>query len=133
MAVIHSPRFHGFGTCADRRLHIGDRGCGLKPRIMAGAQTEQNEVIVVIDKPRNGRAAAEIDHLHAGTAIRVAVVANLHELAVLDRRGRYDRIASVEGVDLSVDQLNIAGMRAMISIIVSVVRKSGNDHRRPSQ
>ena len=36
---------------------------------MAGAQTEQNEVIVVIDEPRNGRAAAEIDHLHAGTAI----------------------------------------------------------------
>ena len=37
-----------------------------------------------------------------------AAVANLHELAVLDRRGRYDRIASVEGVDLSVDQLQVA-------------------------
>ena len=96
MAVIQSPALHGFDTCADRRLHIGDRGCGLEPRIVARAQTEQKEVIVVVDKPRNGRASAEIDHLHARTAIRVAVVADLRELPVLDRRGRYDRIASVE-------------------------------------
>jgi len=86
---------------------------------VARTQTEQHEVIVIVDKARNGRAPAEIDHLHAGA------VTDRRELPVLDRHGRYDRIASIEGVNLSIDQLDIARACA----IVSVARESRSDHR----
>ena len=43
---------------------------------MTGAQTEQQEVIVVVDEPRNGGASAKIDHLHAGATTRVPIVAD---------------------------------------------------------
>src|SRR6516162_10192381 len=75
------------------------------------------------------RAPAEIDHLHAGAAIGPSHVTDRRELPVLDRHGRYDRIASIEGVNLSIDQLDIARACA----IVSVARESRSDHRHTRQ
>src|SRR5262249_58601680 len=95
---------------------VRDRGRGLEPRVVARTQTEQHEVIVIVDKARNGRAPAEIDHLHAGAAMGPSLVADRRELPVLDRHGRYDRIASIEGVNLSIDQLDIARACAIVSV-----------------
>ena len=69
-------RLHGFHPRADRCLNVSDRGRGFEPRVVTGAQTEQQEMVVVVDEPRNGRAPAEIDHLHAGATTRVPIVAD---------------------------------------------------------
>src|SRR4029079_14895922 len=80
---------HCFTPRADRSLNVSDRGRGLETRVVAGTQSEQHEVIVVIDEPRNGGAATEINYLHAGTTTRVPIVADRCDFSVLDCHRRY--------------------------------------------
>src|SRR5262249_58633631 len=94
-----------------------------------GTKPGHTEWLVFGKRPGTGGPPAEIDHLHAGAAMGPSLVTDRRELPVLDRHGRYDRIASIEGVNLSIDQLDIARACA----IVSVARESGSDHRHTRQ
>src|SRR5262249_13166063 len=129
IAVMNSPAFTGLVRAPIAAGMSRTRGGVRSARAGAGSKPEPQEGFVFADRPGTGRAPAEIDHLHAAAAIGPSLVTDRRELPVLDRHGRYDRIASIEGVNLSIGQLDIARACA----IVSVARESRSDHRHTRQ
>ena len=76
---------------------------------MAGTNPQQHNVVVIIDQPRCNGAPAQIDGLGARTGARVAVAAYRGESAVLDDDLGYHRVLPIQGHDLAVGEVQIAG------------------------
>ncbi len=55
MAVMNFPAGTRFARALRCGLHIGDGGRGFQARVVAGAQTQQDDVIVIVDQAGDAR------------------------------------------------------------------------------
>ena len=95
----------------DRRKHGFDRIRVLEPRVVARPQSEQHDVVVVVDEARNSRAPSKVDSLRAGCPLGPA--ADGREPVADDEHRRDDRVASIHRVDTAVDEQQVAAERTV--------------------
>ncbi len=93
------------GRGLERLEHGADRVGVLEPRVVAGAQAEQHDVVVVVDDARDRRAPAEVDRPRALGRRRLA--ADRREALADDVHGRDDGIVVVHRMNAAVDQQQI--------------------------
>jgi hypothetical protein len=102
--------------CARARrdgLDVGNRRRVLERRVVAGADAEQDDVIVVVDEPGDDRASVQVDGACAGAeALPAAARAHRREAPVLDRHLAHGAAAGVHRDDVAVDQAQVAGAGA---------------------
>ncbi len=95
----------------DQLLHVGDRFRGLDPRVVARAQPEQHDVIVVVDQPWHRGTALQVDDLGATRGAELAA-ADRRELVADHARRFHDLVAGIHRVDLAVRQQQVAAASA---------------------
>ena len=72
MAVMNSPLGHCPGASLNRGLHFGDGTRGFQAHVMARTQTQQHDVVVIVDQSRHHRAAGKVDGPSAWTQLQIA-------------------------------------------------------------
>ncbi len=109
----------------DHRLHLGDRGCVLQPRVVPGTVAEQDDVVVVVDQAGDHRAALHVDHPGAGPDLGVG-----DEPSLADARRGYHRVMGVHGVDAAVHDPEVACSGATGGGSLGLRRQGGHPQRR---
>ena len=105
---------HRLRSHLDRGLHLCDGRRRLETRIKTRTETEQHDVIVVVNEAGNGGPASQIDDLRAPIQPARRALADGLEPAVLNRHLRDDGVSRVHRHDLAVHQSEVAGPCASI-------------------
>ena len=85
---MNPPAGTPFARALMHGLDLGDRGCAFERCVISGPNTEQDDVVVVVDEPGNDRAAAQVDLPRAGTETLIAALTDSRESTVLNRHLR---------------------------------------------
>ena len=101
----------------------------LEPSIVAGAKSEQHDVIVVVDDTGDHGAALQIDSLRAGRRARAA--ADGRETVADDLNGAHDRVARIHRVDAAVYEQQVRAERA--AFVALSERRSGRREQAADQ
>jgi len=75
-------RRHGRNPRLDRVLDVDNRSGGLKPGVVPGSQAQQDEMVVVIDQPRDGGTAMQINYARTRVIGRMIRAAHRLELSI---------------------------------------------------
>jgi hypothetical protein len=114
----------------ERLLHVRDRVRVLERRVIAGPVAHQDDVVVVVDDPRDDGPSLEVDHLDL--AVLVDVVADTRDDAVPDHELRDHAVLRVHRVDPAVDEGDplvvrprLAGRLAALAAAAAAERHAG--------
>ena len=104
--VIHSPLGSVAASRREHREHVVDRSRGLEPRVVAGPQAEQHDVVVIVDEPgttvRPSRSIVRVQRVAASRSCR------RREPVADDPHGFDDAYRRVHRVDAAVRDQHVA-------------------------
>ena len=78
---------------------------------MSGPESQQNDVVVIVDQARNDGASLQVDPLDARAGLRLAP--GRREAVAVGQHARDDAVARIHRVDLAVHEQQAAAERAI--------------------